>query len=199
MRGIHETFEDLEANLPEKLLASRVLGCDYMISAVPLKVDFTDPDQVRELCERLNAVGKTCREQNMRLLYHNHTMEFFRVCGGNGLDTIFQLTNPEYVLFEPCVYTMQISGADPVRWVRRLQGRMETIHIKDCVVRAVDGELLPMPVSTEPGRGNLDLGAICQEANRSGAKWYVMEIHENCINNDPFQSLKICADYFENL
>ena len=196
--GVHEVFEELEAELEARIARAKKLGAEYMVCAVPLKTNFQRIDEVRSLCDRLNAAGAVCRKEGLKLIYHNHTMEFFSINGGNGLDVLESLTDPIYVGFEPCVYNIQLCGADPVSWCRRLAGRMPVLHLKDISVKNVKGELLPAPAPTELGHGNLNIREICAEAAASGAEWFVIEMHENCVDNDPFKSLQMCMDYFRN-
>ena len=103
------------------------------------------------------------------------------------MDILLEKSDPKYFDFELDTYWIQAGGADPVEWIRKVEGRMEVIHLKDMAI--LDNE----QVFAEIGEGNLDWPRIFQACRDIGVKWYAVE-QDSCLR-DPFESLAISFRY----
>ena len=73
-------------------------------------------------------------------------------------------TDPELVGFEIDVHWIQRAGHDPVKWIERLAGREDMVHLKDYRICFPDGEPTQEIFHREQciqfaeiGEGNLDM------------------------------------------
>jgi len=195
----HEVFEDIEARPDEIIEKMNQLGCKYVVSANPFKVDFESASSVKTFTKTLNKIGKLYKEAGLTLLYHNHNMEFARVNGAmNWLDYIYNETDPEYVKSQLDIYWIQLGGGNPESWCKKMKGRLLAIHLKDFGVAGGTLENpIKNPVCKELGEGNLELKPIIEAAEASGCRWYIVEIHDNWVDSDPFKSIEICFSYLK--
>ena len=94
--------------------------------------------------ERFNEVGKRCQAAGIQFCYHNHSWEFTpyaRSTGKevpygtpdsvNGLERLFELTDPALVKSNVDVYWVQHGGDDPAAFIRRHKDRIGYPHFKD--------------------------------------------------------------------
>ncbi|MBW7460304.1 sugar phosphate isomerase/epimerase, partial [Paenibacillus sepulcri] len=117
------------------------------------------------------------------LIYHNHKFEFEKFEGKPGLEWLLDASDAAHVGFELDTYWVQAGGADPVKWVRKVEGRMKVVHLKDMAI--VDDT----QVFAEIGEGNMDWPAVIEACRETGVEWYVVE-QDKC-PGDPFESLAV--------
>jgi sugar phosphate isomerase/epimerase len=82
----------------------------------------------------LNRAGRMAREVGLRLGYHNHNWEFFRLADDpsrTAYDVLIEETDPRYVHFEMDLFWVTRGARDPVDLLRRLDGRVRQYHVKD--------------------------------------------------------------------
>ena len=82
----------------------------------------------------LNQAGQMAREVGLRLGYHNHNWEFFRLTDDQSrtaFDVLIKETDRRYVHFELDLFWAVRGAQDPVDILRRLDGRVRQYHVKD--------------------------------------------------------------------
>jgi sugar phosphate isomerase/epimerase len=82
----------------------------------------------------LNQAGRMAREVGLRLGYHNHNWEFFRLTDDpsrTAYDILIEETDRRYVHFEMDLFWVIRGARDPVDLLRRLDGRVRQFHVKD--------------------------------------------------------------------
>lgn len=101
--------------------------------------------------------------------YHNHDFEFHKLPNGkNGLDQLFDNTDPALLKSQLDVYWVKKGGEDPVAYINKLAGRVPLLHIKDM---SADGSHAFEIV----GDGILDFDAIFAAGDAGGVDWYIVE------------------------
>lgn len=116
------------ADLNKVIEYQKVLGNDNIV--VPMG-RFTTYDELMHLCESFNQWGKTCREEGINLLYHNHEQEYRNFGGKNILDIIVENTDPDYLSLELDTFWTMRAGCDPVEKLKHFGKRVKLIHQKD--------------------------------------------------------------------
>lgn len=146
----------------------------------------TGAGEVIALAEKLNAAARKFRKHGITLAYHNHAVEFKKFEGQLMLDLIYDHA-PE-LAGEIDTYWVQRGGGDPLRWIQKLAGRMEFLHVKDYGVDSADHAAIwsNVPVMKPVGSGNLDWNAIIPAAEKAGVKCFIVE-HDADVA-DPFAS-----------
>ncbi|HEX6756614.1 MAG TPA: sugar phosphate isomerase/epimerase [Mycobacteriales bacterium] len=82
----------------------------------------------------LNRAGQMAKAVGLRLGYHNHNWEFFRLADDptkTAYDVLIEETDPRYVHFEMDLFWVTRGARDPVDLLRRLNGRVLQYHVKD--------------------------------------------------------------------
>ena len=82
----------------------------------------------------LNRAGSMARRAGLRLGYHNHQLEFFRLTDDpsrTAFDLLIEETDPRYVHFELDLFWTWRGAHDPVDILRRIDGRVRQYHVKD--------------------------------------------------------------------
>jgi sugar phosphate isomerase/epimerase len=139
--------------------AANVLGSRYIVHPA-FGINFDTGEVVRDsatwtaFAHDLNRAGRMARAAGLRLGYHNHNWEFFRLTddpGRTAFDVLVQVTDPRYVHFEMDLFWVTRGARDPVDLLRRLDGRVRQFHVKD-MNQAGSFE--------DPGRGLIDFVRI---------------------------------------
>ena len=94
--------------------------------------------------ELFNEVGRKCKAAGVQFCYHNHSWEFqtydrqsgreveYGTAGAvNGLERLYELTDPELVKGCVDVYWVQHGGENPARFLERHKNRIGYPHFKD--------------------------------------------------------------------
>lgn len=146
----------------------------------------TGVGEVIDFAERLNELALKFRSHGITLAYHNHHVEFRRFEGQMMLELIFD--HAPDLQGEIDTHWIQRGGGDPLRWIRRLAGRMDVIHLKDYGVDSSNMSDLwsVAPVMMPVGQGNLCWDEIVPAAEQTGVKVFVVE-HDGDVL-DPFAS-----------
>ena len=188
----HEAAAKIFAE-PERIIEKlHELGVAHLAYPAP-HITPTGVAETVDFAHRLNELALKFREAGMTLAYHNHAIEFRRFEGQLMLDLIYD--NAPALEGEIDTHWVQRGGADPVKWIRRLKGRMEVVHLKDY---GVDTDTINeiwsnQPVMKPVGSGNLDWAAIVAAAEESGVRTFVVEQDRDV--RDPFASFAASFDY----
>jgi len=113
------------------------------------------------------------------LLYHNHDHEFVPLGDGTAFDALVDQTT---IGFEFDAGWAHAAGQDPVELIRRLDGRVPVVHLKDMTA---DGE------PTALGDGVVPLQGVVDAAREAGTEWLVFE-HDN--PEDPVDAIQAGID-----
>ena len=104
----------------------------------------------------LNRAGQMARRVGLRLGYHNHNWEFFRLTDDpsrTAFDVLIEETDPRYVHFELDLFWSWRGATDPVDILDRIDGRVRQYHVKD---------LNQAGSFADPGQGLIDFVRIFQ-------------------------------------
>ena len=117
-----------------------------------------------------NAAGKTLADEGITLCYHHHEHEFRNVFNGvSAFDVLAEHTDPSALAFEMDIAWITFGGADPVSTLRRLAGRVPTVHVKDLYGLGERG------LFTAVGTGVVNVRDSVQAAIDVGIEWVVVE------------------------
>jgi sugar phosphate isomerase/epimerase len=134
----------------------------------------------------MNEIAQQIRDAGLIFGYHNHDFEFQKWNGVLAFDRIIEECPDLYFVFD--TFWAQAGGANPVTYIRKLKGRIQTIHLKD--YRIVNG----VRQFAEIGQGNLDWDDILDACHETNIPYAVIEQDDNFLN-DPFESLAMSRDF----
>lgn len=140
-------------------------------------------ENVKQEAAELNRYGKIAQKYGIRILRHNHTVEFVPCVGTPQVPYSILLaeTDPNLVVFQMDIGLLVIAGQKPIDWFHRHPGRFVLWHVKDAACL----KCLP-PVSNEAARfadarqvpvglGDIDYKEIFKYAGLAGMKHFDVE------------------------
>lgn len=171
-------------------------------------------EHVLACCAAFNRIGRLCKENGMKLLYHNQNQVGQSFNGELVLDIIANNTDPELVFFELDTFWLLRGGLDAVDVIKKLGKRVTILHQKDFpknakepinVFEFVDPNVPLDYVTfhgfvrpecyTEIGTGIIDLQAMVDAANEYTDAEYILLEHDRPVLVD---ELKSVAESMEN-
>lgn len=157
----------------------------------------TDLSKLKTFLKKYNELSKVYAAEGFKLTYHNHAFEFNRIDGKKTvMDILYEEFDPDNISFVLDTCWVQVGGADVRHWIEKLRGRIDIIHLKDCMAYA-DESGVQRQTMTEIGNGNLFIEGIIESSRKAGVKHYIVE-QDDCPGN-PLDSLRQSADYLKKL
>lgn len=138
-------------------------------------------EDVKQEAARYNKFGKIAQRFGIKLLIHNHTVEFIRCRDADQVPYTILLaeTDPELVVFQMDIGWAAVAGQNPIELFHQHPGRFVLWHVKDAAclkclpsdqgARMVEARLVPV------GDGDVDYGEIFQHASVAGMKHFAIE------------------------
>lgn len=143
----------------------------------------------KQSAERLNILGKACKEKGLEFSWHNHDKEFIKMEDGLPFDFLMKNTDPELVKCELDIYWAAKGGVNPVELMKKYAGRYNILHIKDMAPGATkDFEC--------PGSGIIDFSEVFREADKQGIRHFMVE-RDNV--PDGIACLQSAAEYLKKV
>jgi sugar phosphate isomerase/epimerase len=140
-------------------------------------------DAAKRRAAQLNADGKVAQKFGMKILVHNHTVEFEPLT--DSPRTLFNVlvedTDPTLVTMQLDLGWANIAGIDPVSLFKAHPGRFELWHVKDVFgLKTVNTSLGPNArVSSMAlcpvGTGQIDFRPVFAQASLAGLKHFAIE------------------------
>ncbi len=177
--GLH----DLQNNLNGVVDFNKRIGNEFVVLGWVDAEHRSDRAAWIKTAQLLSDVGARLREQDLRLLYHNHDFEFQKFDGQPGLDILFDNAPGQNLGAELDTYWIAKGGADPVQIIEKYASRLPMLHIKD---------ITPGGDFAEIGEGTLNWPAIFAAAEKAGVSVYAVE-QDKCAG-DPFDSIRISLE-----
>jgi sugar phosphate isomerase/epimerase len=162
-------FKASEEELNKSLALLKSLKVKYAVVYWPWFTGgpFTLED-CRKSAERLNYLGKVCKENGLVLCWHNHNKEFTQMETGLPFDYLMNNTDRNLVFCELDLYWVKKGGVDPLEVMKKYSGRFPILHVKDMAPGdAADFEC--------PGSGIIDFPSLFSEAEKQGINHYMVE------------------------
>jgi len=194
----HQGAVTLE-NADQMIADVKTAGFEYFVVPVPPMGMFTFDAEARtmgmdgtakELTDILTTLGKKCKEQGLKLLYHNHDFEYKENAEGIvPIEYMLENTDPEFVNFQMDLYWVTKAGADPVAYFEKYPGRFKLWHVKD-----MDDQGRFAPV----GEGTIDFAKILANKDKSGMEYYFVE-QDQTFNHTPLEAIKISHKGLETI
>jgi sugar phosphate isomerase/epimerase len=162
--GVANIHSDFEATLEDyAALGARYIGTAWLPE--DYRKDAASWQRAGRLLEK---AAMMCVKHDITFFHHNHDMEFIRYDGRYGLDVLLDATDPALVKAELDVYWAKVAGADPLAYLKRLDGRAPLVHLKDMT-------------ASEPrtfeivGEGVIEFGPLLEAGDALGVDWYIVE------------------------
>lgn len=202
-----EGQESLDTDFDKIVADCKTVGTDLLrIGMLPFD-KMASLEKAIEFAKKANDYAIKLKEEGIKLYYHNHHVEFVKYDGKYLLDIINEYA-PE-IGFELDVHWIQRGGENPVNVLKKYEGRVELVHLKDYEVMPLVEDDIKL-LSEDPqafmdsfsnrvrfaplGQGSLPLKEIADQAIASGCRYLLVE-QDSSYGRDPFGELKISYDW----
>lgn len=207
----HVPFDDM-MNDPEILKTYAEIGCKYVV--IPYLTEEYRPGKERfnEVIEGAKMLGIKANELGMKLAYHNHDFEFEKIGEEYALDILYKEVPANLLETQLDTCWVNVGGENPAEYIRKYNGRVNIIHLKDfvggksdnmhAVIGIDDGEEKNTNGRFEfrpVGSGIQDFPAILKAAEESGTKWVVVEQDSPSMGLTPLECVKLSIDYLKTM
>lgn len=202
--------ETLSADFDKIVNDCKTLNCNFLrIGMLPLTT-IGHKDKIMEFVQKADEVAERLAEHGIDLYYHNHHIEFQKYDGEYLFDII--KNNTSKLGFEIDVHWVHRGGLNPVDVIRKYEGRVSLIHLKDYRIGQMDLSVMEGGFDrdkffqafnntvqfAELGQGSLDFNAIIDAGLESGSQYFLIE-QDDVYGRDPFDCLKDSAEYLRSI
>jgi sugar phosphate isomerase/epimerase len=172
----------------KKLIAEhKKLGCPIIgLGARPGDTYPNSYEGWTRFIKKANEVAKQIKGEGLSFSYHNHDFEFEKWNGVTAMDRLIEET-PD-MLFTLDTFWVQAGGANPLTYIKKLQGRIKVIHFKDFKIKNRTRAF------AEIGQGNLEWDEIIPLAKSIGVECAAIEQDADW-QEDPFRSLAMSREF----
>jgi sugar phosphate isomerase/epimerase len=146
-------------------------------------------DDWKKVADNLNKGGEICRKEGLKLLYHNHDIEFVPTGGLMPFDVLLQALDPRLVNIELDLYWITKGNQSAETYIRKYPGRFPVYHVKDM-------DHSPQRDFACVGEGIIDFPSIFKLNRIAGVEHFIVE-HDRPA--DPEACIKASAGYLKNL
>jgi sugar phosphate isomerase/epimerase len=185
----HSAFELFTEDIDNLIKAHQLWDSRYVgIGAMP-KPMRTSAEGFRSFISQIAGPARKIREAGLEFIYHNHKFEFQKFDGITGMEILMNETDPDDFGLELDTYWIQAGGGNPVEWIKKVDGRMKVVHLKDMAI------IEDQQVFAEIGQGNLNWPEIIKACRDTNVVYYCVEQDSGL--RDPFVSLAMSHRYLK--
>ena len=195
-----------EETIDSVIAYHRAIGSDTLV--IPMAFYESEEDAHAKAAE-FNRLGQRCRENGMRLLYHNHYHEFQKLGEKTVMEILAEDCEPENLGFELDTFWIMRSGHDPIEVMKKLGTRVKMIHQKDFsktspsavdvlslaepgkpITRETFGKFTSQEDFTEIGEGIMNIQAIIDAARELGSVEYII-LEQDATQKTEMESIEV--------
>ncbi len=148
---------------------------------------------VTDFIERANVVAEKYQQNGLGFTYHHHEREFAKYGNETVMEILMRELHPN-VSFVPDTFWLQTGGVNILEYMKKMEGRMKILHLKDYAVWFGQGG----GHITELGSGNINFKDVIKAAECYGVEELCYE-QDDGHAIDPLQSAKQSAEYFYSI
>ena len=191
---------DLILNDTEKLVEDHLsFGCKNIgLGAIP-NAFIAGDESWRKKVDELNKAAQKIKDLGCAFCYHHHQFEFFRMDNGQTVMD-YMIESAPNLNFTLDSYWLQYAGVDPASFAKKVEGRIDCVHLKDYKVDRIDAASYDFKPNFAPvGQGNLDFKSIIKAWEKAGAKYMLVEQDNASKLENTLEQVKISIDYLKNI
>lgn len=140
-------------------------------------------ESVKRTAQQINRHGAIVRKFGMKMLIHNHTMEFQPLEGSSlrPYDVLLAETDPALVAMQLDIGWASVAGQNILEMFQKHPGRFELWHVKDArgmklmTAQMNQAERMRAAVLVPVGQGEVDYKSIFAAAGQAGMKHFCVE------------------------
>ena len=188
------------------------IGCKYIVIPWIGGEYLAGGEKNAEFIENVKKFGELANANGMKLCYHNHDFEFEKVDGEYKLDRLYNEVPAELLSTQLDTCWVNVGGENPANYIRKYNGRIEIIHLKDFVgsksenmygLIGTDGKEASKEASKfelrPVGSGVQDCPAILDACKEVNAKWVIVEQDSPSMDKTPLECTEMSINYLKSL
>lgn len=197
----------------ETFKAYAEIGCKYIVIPWIGAEYLAGGEKNAEFIENVKKFGELANANGMKLCYHNHDFEFQKVDGEYKLDRLYSDVSADLLLTQLDTCWVNVGGKNPSDYIRKYNGRIEIIHLKDFVggksenmygLIGADGKEKAEDTSKKfelrpVGCGVQNFPAILDACKEVGATWVVVEQDEPSMGKTRLECAEVSINYLKSL
>lgn len=162
----HVGLSDMESNMDKVIEDGLAIGTPTLV--VPW-LDEKDRPDMKLMANRLELLAQKAASAGLNLAYHNHSFEFNNAVQVQPLEELF--ANAPRLRAQLDLGWIQYAGFDPVEYLQRYAGRIDSVHLKD-------SQRGHPTMDLAPGEGELDFAELIPAAEQNGANFGTIEVDQ---------------------
>jgi len=188
--GFHHNLADLQGEkLAQSVEFNQAIGNRNLIIRWLEPETYKSVDLLKKTADQANAIAERLKPHQMRVGYHNHTLDFTRIGGEYWWNRFADLTSKDVILQFDTGNASEMEGVTPQSLIERNAGRTISMHVKPFSKKD------PMAYL---GKDELDWPAIMTAAETvGGIEWYIIEYEKEGI--PPLEALGANLKLFQKL
>lgn len=181
----HVGLAEMESHMNRVIDDASTIGTQTLV--VPW-LDEKDRGDFNKLADRLNPLSEKATQAGLGLAYHNHDFEFKLSGNGLPLDHLYEAVPALRAQFD--LGWIHYAGYDPVDFLKKYTGRIDSVHLKD-------SRRGHSTMDLAPGEGELPYATLIAEASKARADYGTIEI--DLPRGDALQVVLDAITYFHAL
>jgi sugar phosphate isomerase/epimerase len=188
--GFHHTIAELQGDkLAATIDFNRTIGNRNLIVRSLPEETYKSADLLKKAAAQVNEIAEKLKPHQMRVGYHNHTLDFNRIDGEYWWNRFADQTAKSVILQFDTGNASEMEGVTPQSLIRRNAGRTVSMHVKPYSKKDPNAYL---------GKDDLDWPAIMTAAETvGGIEWYIIEYEREGV--PPLDALKDNLALFKKL
>ncbi|MDR2535927.1 MAG: sugar phosphate isomerase/epimerase [Treponema sp.] len=177
------------AELKKVVAEHRKIGCTQIgLGCRPVDVFPNSYEGYTRFIKKIHEICRQVKAEGMTFGYHNHDFEFQKWNGQLAFDRIIEeCPDLQFILDTFWVHS---GGANPVKYIKKLAGRIKVIHFKDYRIKNHVRQF------AEIGEGNLDWAEIIAACKETSVPYAVIE-QDGDFLIDPFESFGLSLKFLQ--
>ena len=211
--SVHGDIKALEENPCEYIEYLKKIGIKYF--AIPHYGIGEYRENWEETIEKFGKIGNLLDENDMKLLYHNHSFEFEKKGEDYIFDRLFVEVPSENFAPQMDTCWVHYGGENHAEYIKKYADKIDVIHYKDFVCENLasgpiyglsksEKESVLQQSRTETGFKNVPLGKglqnwkeITDAVKESNVEYIIIEL-DNSSDNNPMEDAKQSREYLKN-
>jgi sugar phosphate isomerase/epimerase len=136
--------------------------------------------------KKANEITRQIKGEGLEFSYHNHDFEFEKWDGVTAMDRLIEETPGMLITLD--TFWVQAGGANPLKYIKKLEGRIKVVHFKDFRIVNRTRQF------AEIGEGNLDWDEIIPLCKATGIPCAAIEQDADFLA-DPFESFAMSRKF----
>ena len=214
--SVHQKLDFFNENPDEKAEFLKAFGTKYVIAPSYPQNMLPNTDRWDESVALLNRIADLCEKHGMTLGYHNHDFEYAVHNGKYLMDYMIGCVPEGKIVPELDTCWVHYAGVDPISEIKKYNGRLPIVHLKDYVCTKRGGGPVYDLIGTDGkvtgkrdqgndgfefrplGQGVQDFAAILAACEECGTETVIVEQDNVYGGMTDLEAARLSREYLKN-